>query len=327
VSDSIWLWVGFNVFVLAFLALDLGVLHRKSEVIGIREALIWSGAWLALALLFNVGVYLWRDSEVALQFLAGYLIERSLSIDNIFVFLLVFSYFRVPAQYQYKVLFWGIIGALVTRAVLIAAGVTLVQRFDWVLYLFGAFLIYTGIRLVLNRKEEIHPNRNIVLRLFRRLLPVTTSYDGDRFLVRQAGRLVATPLLVVLVIVETTDVVFAIDSIPAILGITVDPFIVYTSNVFAILGLRAMYFAVAGLVRLVRYLDYGLSAVLIFIGAKMLAADVYHMPVGLALAAVAVILGGSVVASLLLPARANTVAAGSMERVAGSSESAAGGSG
>ncbi len=301
-SDSIWLWVGFNVFVLALLALDLGVFHRKSEVVGVREALIWSAIWVVVALVFNAGVYLWRGSEVALQFLAGYLIERSLSIDNIFVFLLVFSFFKVEARYQYKVLFWGIIGALVMRALLIAAGVTLVQRFDWILYVFGAFLVYTGIKLALRKDEQIHPDRSFVLRAFRRLLPVTDGYHGDRFLIRQAGKLFATPLLVVLIVVETTDVVFAIDSIPAILGITTDPFIVYTSNVFAILGLRSLYFAVAGLVRLFRYLDYGLSAVLVFIGAKMLAADLYHMPVGVALGVVVAILAIAVGASLLVPA-------------------------
>jgi len=300
-SESIWLWVGFNVLVVAFLALDLGVLHRKSHVIGIREALIWSAIWIAVALVFNLGIYFWRGTEVALEFLAGYLIERSLSVDNIFVFILVFSYFRVPAQYQYKVLFWGIIGALVMRALLIAAGVTLVQRFDWVLYVFGAFLVYTGIKLLLRKDEQINPDRSLVLRAFRRLLPVTAEYHGDRFFVRQAGKLFATPLFIVLIVVETTDVVFAIDSIPAILGITLDPFIVYTSNVFAILGLRALYFAIAGLVRLFRYLDYGLSGVLVFIGVKMLIADLYHMPVALALGVVVVILTASIVASLLRP--------------------------
>jgi tellurite resistance protein TerC len=303
VLSEIWLWVGFNVFVLALLALDLGVLHRKSHAISVREALIWTGIWTLLALAFNVGIYVYRGSEAGLQFLTGFLIERALSMDNIFVFLLIFSYFRVPNAYQYKVLFWGILGALVMRAALIAAGITLIQQFSWVLYVFGAFLIFTGVKLITARDKEIHPERNPLLRLFRRVMPVTASYEEDRFFVKRAGRLFATPLFVVLLVVETTDVVFALDSIPAILGITIDPFIVYTSNVFAILGLRALYFAVAGLVRLFRYLDYGLSAVLVFIGIKMLVADFYHLPVAAALGVVASILMVAVLASVLIPDR------------------------
>lgn len=303
-SGEVWLWVGFNIFVLVLLALDLGVFHRKSQVIGIKEALIWSAFWTLLALVFNFGVYLYRGSEAGLEFLAGYLIERSLSIDNIFVFLLIFSYFRVPDAHQYKVLFWGILGALAMRAILIAAGVTLIQQFHWVLYIFGAFLILTGIKLIAEREKKIHPEKNPLIRLFRRLMPVTSDYEGGRFFVRRNGTLFATPLFVVLLVVETTDVVFALDSIPAILGITVDPFIVYTSNVFAILGLRALYFAVAGLMQLFRYLDYGLAAVLVFVGVKMLVSDFYHMPVALALGVVAGILAVAILASVLLPARA-----------------------
>jgi tellurite resistance protein TerC len=303
VLSEIWLWVGFNVFVLALLALDLGVLHRKSHAISVREALIWTGIWTLLALAFNVGIYVYRGTEAGLQFLTGFLIERALSMDNIFVFLLIFSYFRVPNAYQYKVLFWGILGALVMRAALIAAGITLIQQFSWVLYVFGAFLIFTGIKLITARDKEIHPERNPLLRLFRRVMPVSADYDEDRFFVKRAGRLFATPLFVVLLVVETTDLVFALDSIPAILGITTDPFIVYTSNVFAILGLRALYFAVAGLVRLFRYLDYGLSAVLVFIGIKMLVADFYHLPVAAALGVVASILMVAVLASVLVPDR------------------------
>ena len=314
---DIWLWIGFNLFVLAFLALDLGVLHRKSAVISVREALIWTGIWTALALVFNAGIWALRGSEAGLQFLAGFLVERALSIDNIFVFLLIFAYFRVASEVQYRVLFFGILGALVMRAALIAAGVTLIHQFSWVLYVFGAFLIFTGIKLATSREKEIHPEKNPVLQLLRRFVPVTQEYSHDRFFVRRAGRLFATPLFVVLLVVETTDVVFALDSIPAILGITTDPFIVYTSNVFAILGLRALYFAVAGLIRLFRYLDYGLSAVLVFIGAKMLAADLYHLPVAVALGVVAAILTTAILASILIPDRRSSGAAPGREAPAG----------
>jgi tellurite resistance protein TerC len=316
VLNQVWLWVGFNVFVLGLLALDLGIVHRKAQIIRIKEALIWSAIWVVVALLFNVGVHFWLGAEAGLSFLAGYLVERSLSVDNIFVFLLIFSYFRVPEVYQYRVLFWGILGALVTRALLIAAGVTLIQQFHWVIYIFGAFLIFTGVKLLTKKDAEIQPEKNPVLRLFRRLMPVTSYYEGERFLVSRAGRYFATPLLVVLLVIETTDVVFALDSIPAILGITTDPFVVYTSNVFAILGLRALYFAVVGLMRLFRYLDYGLSAVLVFVGAKMLVADFYEMPVGLALGVVAGILSLAILASLVLPDRSEAPRAPALEDVA-----------
>ncbi|MHB1131244.1 MAG: TerC/Alx family metal homeostasis membrane protein [Chloroflexota bacterium] len=307
-SNEIWLWVGFNIFVLAMLALDLGVFHRKAEVIKMREALIWSAAWIVLALAFNVGLYLFSGAEIALAFTAGYLIERALSVDNIFVFILIFAYFRVPAAYQYRVLFWGILGALVMRALLIAAGITLIERFHWMIYVFGAFLIFTGIKMLQQRDKEIHPEKNPVLRLFRRLMPVSDRYEGQSFFVRHAGRLVATPLFVVLLVVETTDVVFALDSIPAILAVTRDPFLVYSSNVFAILGLRALYFAVAGLMQMFRYLDYGLSAVLVFVGAKMLISDYYKMPIEIALGAVAAIIGIAILASIVLPRRVATMA-------------------
>jgi len=315
VPNQVWLWVGFNVFVLGLLGLDLGIVHRKAQVIRIKEALIWSAVWVVVALLFNVGVYFWLGAEAGLSFLAGYLIERSLSVDNIFVFLLIFSYFRVPEVYQYRVLFWGILGALVTRALLIAAGVTLIQQFHWVIYIFGAFLIFTGVKLVTQKYTEIQPEKNPVLRLFRRLMPVTSHYEGEKFFVSRAGRYFATPLLVVLLVIETTDVIFALDSIPAILGITIDPFVVYTSNVVAILGLRALYFAVVGLMRLFRYLDYGLSAVLVFVGAKMLVADFYEMPVGLALGVVAGILSLAILASVVLPDRSEAPRAPALEDV------------
>ncbi len=301
-ANSLLLWIGFNLFVLAMLALDLGVFHRKAHVVKIKEALIWSAVWITLALLFNVGVYYWRGPQTALEFLTGYLLEKSLSVDNVFVFLLIFSYFRVPALCQHKVLFWGILGALIMRAVFIAAGITLIQQFHWVIYVFGAFLIFTGIKMALQKDKEIHPEKNPVIKLFRRLMPVTKDYDDkSRFFVRKDGRIHATPLFVALLVVETTDVIFAVDSIPAILAITHDPFIVYTSNVFAILGLRALYFALAGIMQLFHHLHYGLSAILVFVGVKMLIADMYKIPIGIALGVVAGILLVSVIASLVRP--------------------------
>ncbi len=300
-SSQVLLWIAFNIFVLAMLALDLGVFHRKAHVVKIKEALAWSAFWIALALLFNLVVYFWRGPETALEFLTGYLIEKSLSLDNLFVFLLIFSYFRVPPLYQHKILFWGILGALIMRAVFILTGITLIQEFHWVIYIFGGFLILSGIKMGLQKDKEIHPERNPVLRLFRRFMPVTDSYKDNKFFIKRAGRYLATPLFVVLLVIETTDVIFAVDSIPAILAITQDPFIVYTSNVFAILGLRALYFALAGLMRLFHYLHYGLSAILVFVGIKMLLADIYKIPVAIALGVVAGILLISVIASIIRP--------------------------
>ena len=300
---SVMAWGAFLVCILAMLAVDLGVAHRRSHVISIREALVWSGVWIALALLFCWGVYVWRGAESAMQFLAGYLIERSLSMDNIFVFLLIFSYFQVPAQHQHDVLFWGILGALILRALFIASGVALMHRFHWVIYLFGIFLVLTGIKLAFDKDKQVQPEKNPILRLFRRTMGATTTYHGKRFFIRDAGRWLATPLLVTLIVVETTDLVFAVDSIPAVLAVSSDPFIVYTSNVFAILGLRALYFAVAGMLRLFHHLHYGLSVILVFVGVKMLIADYYPMPIGVALAVVAALLALSVVASLLWPDR------------------------
>ena len=300
-SSPMWMWVAFHVFILAMLAIDLGVLHRRSHEVAIKEALLWSGVWIALALLFALGVYVWYGPQPALEFLAGYLIEKSLSVDNIFVFVLIFAYFRVPARYQHKVLFWGILGALVMRAIFIFAGIALLQRLHWIIYVFGALLILTGIKMAMEKDKEIHPDKNPVLRLFRRLVPVTGQYHADHFFIKQAGQYAATPLFVVLLVVETTDIIFAVDSIPAILAITVEPFLVYTSNVFAILGLRALYFALAGVMRLFHYLHYGLSAILVFVGAKMLLADVYKLPVTVALGVIAGILLISIVASVLRP--------------------------
>jgi tellurite resistance protein TerC len=300
-ANQVVLWVVFNLFVVAMLVLDLGVFHRKVHEVRIKEALLWSAFWIALALLFNLGVYFWRGPVTALEFLTGYLLEKSLSVDNLFVFLLIFTYFRVPPLHQHKVLFWGILGALIMRAIFILTGVALIEKFHWIIYVFGAFLIFTGIKMVSRQEEEIHPERNPVLRLFRRLMPVTENYEGGRFFVKHGGRLMATPLFIVVLVVETTDVVFAVDSIPAILAITLDPFIVYTSNVFAILGLRALYFALAGVMQLFHYLSYGLAAVLVFVGMKMLLADIYKIPIGIALGVVAGVLALSVIASIIWP--------------------------
>jgi tellurite resistance protein TerC len=300
-SDQTLWWVAFNIFVLAMLALDLGIFHRTAHVVRFKEALLWSAVWVVLAFLFFLGILFWRGWVPALEFLTGYLIEESLSVDNLFVFLLIFSYFRVPSLYQHKVLFWGILGALVMRAIFIFAGVTLVQKFHWIIFVFGAFLVLTGIKMALQKNIDIHPEKNPVLRLFRKLMPVTDQYEEGNFFVKKDGRRYATPLFVVLLVVETTDVIFAVDSIPAVLAITLDPFIVYTSNVFAILGLRSLYFALAGMMTLFHYLHYGLSAILIFVGAKMLLADIYKMPVGIALGVVAGLLAVSVIASILHP--------------------------
>jgi tellurite resistance protein TerC len=294
-------WVVFNLFVLILLALDLGVFHKQAHEIGIKEALVWSAIWIVLALIFNVGVYFVMGQKAGLEFFTGYLLERALSIDNIFVFIVVLSYFKVEPRYQHKVLFWGILGALIMRALFIAAGITLIQQFHWIIYVFGAFLVFTGIRLAVHDEEDIHPERNPVLKLARRLLPVTSSYHEGKFIVRVNGKLLATPMLIVLIVIETTDVVFAMDSIPAILAITLDPFIVYTSNVFAILGLRALYFALAGTMKIFRFLNIGLAIILVFIGVKMLLADIYPMSITLALGLVAGILALSIIASVVWP--------------------------
>lgn len=297
-ETSLWLWAGFNLFVLGMLALDLGVFHRKAHAVSIREATVWSLVWVALALTFNAGIWMFAGSGKAVEFFTGYLIEKSLSVDNIFVFALIFNYFAVPARVQHRVLFWGVLGALVLRAAFILTGAALLAAFHWIIYIFGAFLILTGLRMALHRDEEIHPEKNPLLRLVRRLIPVTGDYRGDRFFVREEGRRMATPLLLVLVLVESTDVVFAVDSIPAIFAVTLDPFIVYTSNVFAILGLRSLYFVLAGVMQKFVYLKLGLSAVLVFVGVKMVLADVYEIPSLVSLAVVAALLTISVVASL-----------------------------
>ncbi|MGB0118705.1 MAG: TerC family protein [Terriglobales bacterium] len=295
-------WILFNLFVLAMLALDLGVLDRRPHRVSFRQALAWSGVWIALAAAFAVLMYFWQGPAHALQFVTGYVIELSLSVDNLFVFLVIFRYFKVPEEYQHKVLSWGILGAMLMRGAFVGAGVGLIGRFTWITYAFGALLVYSGCKLLRQGKAEVHPEKNVVLRLFQRAFPVTKEYVGGQFFSRRET-LYATPLLVVLLAIETSDILFAVDSIPAVLAITRDAFIVYTSNVFAILGLRSMYFALAGMMDVLRYLHYGLSLVLIFIGLKMLASHYVTIPTEWALATVLVVLGVSILASLLHPQR------------------------
>ncbi len=294
------LWILFNLFVLGMLILDLGFLQRPSHVVKFREALVWSGCWIALACAFALLVLVYWGRATAVEFVTGYTIELSLSLDNLFVFLLIFRYFRVAPTSQHKVLSWGIVGAIAMRASFIVVGIGMIRRFHWITYVFGALLIYSGIKLFRQSEAGIEPEKNPVLRLFRRWVRVTPDYEGDRFIVRRTG-LYATPLLAVLVMIETTDLLFATDSIPAVLAITLRPFIVYTSNVFAVLGLRSMYFVLAGMMDVFRYLHHGLALVLIFVGAKMLASEYYQIPTGLTLAAVAGVLLVSVAASLLHP--------------------------
>jgi len=304
VEPTILKWILFNAFVLLMLALDLGVFHRKAHAVKVREALIWSAVWIVLALAYNVFVYHWRGPQAALEFFTGYLIEKSLSVDNIFVFVLVFSFFQVPAEYQHRVLFWGILGALVMRGLFIAAGAALLASFAWIVYVFGAFLIFTGLRMAVQKEHHVNVKRNPLVRLVRRVMPVTDGYRGGRFFTLESGRRAATPLFLVLLAVEFTDLIFAVDSIPAIFAVTRDPFIVYTSNVFAILGLRSLYFALAGIVHKFHYLKLGLGIVLVFVGVKMLLAhSPFKIPIGVSLAIVGGIIALSIVTSLLRPTR------------------------
>ncbi len=302
---SPWMWVAFSGLVVGLLVLDLLVFHKEAHEVRLREALLWSVVWVALALVFNVVVWVAWGPDKGLEFLTGYLLEKSLSVDNLFVFLVVFAYFGVPPALQHRVLFWGILGALVMRAVFIVAGAALLQAFDWVLYVFGAFLVFTGVKLLFQKDETVHPERNLALRLFRRVFPVVPDYRGDAFFVRETSgeegtrtRWFATPLALVLVVIEATDVVFAVDSIPAIFAVTRDTFIVYTSNIFAILGLRALFFLLAGTLRRFVYLRHGLAVVLAFIGVKMLVSECCHIPIAVSLAVVSGVLGIAVVASL-----------------------------
>jgi tellurite resistance protein TerC len=310
-----WHWIGFIACVLVFLALDLGVFHRQAHVVKFKEALAWTTVWFSLAMVFAGALRMGRGREESLEFLTGYLIELSLSMDNVFVIALIFSYFRIPSEFQHRVLFWGIMGALVMRGVMIAAGAALIERFQWTLYVFGLFLVFTGIKMMLVNDDGVEPEKNPVLRLTKKLFPVTTELHGQRFTIRQAGRLVLTPLALVLVLVETTDLIFALDSIPAIFAVTTKPFIVFTSNVFAILGLRSLYFVLAGAIGLFRYLKIGLSVVLVFIGVKMLLDPHTHageaakyawqvkIPIGLSLTIVVAIILGSILLSLWVARR------------------------
>jgi tellurite resistance protein TerC len=302
VTDNLWLWIGFNGFVLLMLSIDLGVFHRKAHAVTLKEALSWTAAWITLALVFNLGIWHYQGEQKALEFLTGYVIEYSLSVDNMFVFALLFSYFAVPLLYQHKVLFWGILGALVMRAIMILVGSALIATFSWIIYVFGAFLVLTGIRMIFKIEEEIHPESNPVVRLFKRWMPVTSEYRADRFFVREKGILMATPLFVVLLLVEFTDLIFAVDSIPAIFAVTEDPFIVYSSNVFAILGLRSLYFALSGVIDKFHYLKFGLGVVLAFVGVKMLLGhSPWKIDTLVSLGVIVSVLAASVLASWLWP--------------------------
>ncbi|HTE30369.1 MAG TPA: TerC family protein [Chryseolinea sp.] len=298
--NQAYLWVGFNLFVILMLILDLGVFHRKSKEISIREALVWTAVWVILSLIFNAFIYFSFGKESAFEFLTGYVIEKSLSVDNIFVIILIFSYFNVPASYQHKVLFWGILGALVMRVSFILAGIGLIHKFHWLIYIFGGFLVFTGLRILSHGELKLDPNKNPVVKAVRRLFRVTPNFEGDRFFIRKRELLWATPLFVVVVLIEVTDLIFAVDSIPAILAISDDSFIVYTSNVFAILGLRSLYFAVAGIEKYFVYLKYGLSTILIFVGLKMCLADIYPVPIELSLIFIVATLAISIFASVVL---------------------------
>ena len=291
------LWAGFLLFVLAMLVVDLGVFHKKAHEVSLKEAAAWSVVWVALAIVFNVGVYVWFGADRALEFTAGYLIEKALAVDNIFVFVVIFSSFAIPAVHQHRVLFWGVFGALIMRAAFIFAGGAFLQRFHWAIYVFGAILAVTGVKLLLQREHVPHPENNLFVRLFRRWVPTTPGLEGEKFIVTRGGKRYATPLLVALVAVEVTDLIFAVDSIPAIFAVTSDPFIVFTSNIFAILGLRSLYFLLAGVIDKFVYLKVGLAFVLIFVGAKMLVMDLYQIPIVTSLVVIATTLGLAVAAS------------------------------
>jgi len=297
-DTPILFWMIFNAFVLIMLALDLGVFHRKSHEVSVKEALIWTFVWIFLALIFNVIIYLWRGQQQALEYFTGYLVEKALSIDNIFVFIMIFTYFQVPAKYQHKILFWGIIGALIMRVIFIFAGVALLEKFHFTIYIFGALLIFTGYKMFNHNNANIDPDKNPVLKFFKKFMPVTPTLHEDRFFIKIDGKRFATPLFLVLILIETTDLIFAVDSIPAILAITQDQFIVYTSNVFAILGLRSLYFALAGIVHRFWLLSYGLAIVLIFVGIKMIIIDFYKIPIEWSLLFIATIIAGSIFLSL-----------------------------
>lgn len=309
-TETTILWASFNLFVLTMLAIDLGIFHRKSHEVTVREALIWTCVWISLAMVFNLFVYYYFDQVKALEFFTGYLIEKSLSIDNIFVIILIFSYFKVPSAYQHKVLFWGILGALVMRVIFILTGVELIHRFHWLVYVFGGFLVFTGIRILSSGDMKIDPEKNPVIKLARKIFPVTQHFEGDRFFVVQNGKRWATPLFLVVLLIETTDLIFAVDSIPAILAISDDSFIVYTSNVFAILGLRSLYFALAGIEQYFQYLKYGLSAILVFVGFKMCTVDFFKIPIEISLILIAFILVIAMISSRIFPPKTSEKSSG-----------------
>ncbi len=298
-ATNIWFWIGFNAFVLLMLALDLGVFNRKAHMISIKEAGIWSVIWISLALIFNVGIYFLSGAEPATQFLTGYLIEKSLSIDNIFVFVLLFSFFQVPKEYQHRVLFWGVLGALVMRGILIAVGAVLIEEFHWILYAFGAFLIFSGFKMAFQKEQDSDPTKSPVVQLIHRVFPISDRYHGSKFLAKENGKTVLTLLALVLVVIEFTDLIFAVDSIPAVFAVTRDSFIVYTSNIFAIMGLRSLYFVLAGVIEKFHYLKAALSVILVFVGVKMLTEEFLHIGAGFSLLVIVGILVIAVIASLL----------------------------
>lgn len=302
-SESVILWTSFNLFVLGMLALDLGVFHRKTHAVGVKEALTWTAVWIGLSMLFNLFIYYYFDQERAIQFFTGYIIEKSLSVDNIFVIMMIFSYFNVPSAYQHKVLFWGILGALVMRVTFILVGIELIHKFHWLIYIFGGFLVVSGIRMITAGDAKVDPESNPIANFVRKIFPFTTNFEGDKFFVRRETRLWATPLFLVVILIEATDLIFAVDSIPAILAISDDSFIIYTSNVFAILGLRSLYFALSGIEKYFMYLKYGLSAILVFVGVKMCITDLYKIPVDLSLIAIVFILAISMIASIVVQRR------------------------
>jgi len=300
-NESALRWIGFNLFVLFMLALDLGVFHRKSHAVSVKEALIWTGVWITMALFFNLLIYSQFGEEKAVEFFTGYLIEKSLSVDNIFVIILIFSYFQVSAEYQHKVLFWGILGALVMRGIFIFSGIELIHRFHWLVYIFGGFLIFTGVKMLVSDDSKIEPEKNPLIKFARKLFSVTKNFEGSNFFVQREGKIWATPLFLVVILIETTDLIFAVDSIPAILAVSEDSFIVYTSNVFAILGLRSLYFALSGIEKYFHYLKFGLSAILVFVGVKMCIVDLYKMPVEVSLIIIVFVLAIAMLSSVVFP--------------------------
>lgn len=300
-EHSLTLWVVFNLFIISMLIIDLTVFNREPEEISIRKALAWTGVWIVLAVIFGIGLYYYMDPESSLDFFTGYLIEKSLSVDNIFVFLLIFTYFGVDPKYQHRVLFWGIFGALIFRLIFILIGVALIEQFHWVIYIFGAFLIFTGIKLAFEKDKEINPHRNPVLKVVRRFVPVTKDFHGEKFFIKRNGKWIATPMFIVLVMIETTDIVFAFDSIPAIMAITRDTFIIYSANAFAILGLRALYFALSGVMRLFHYLHYGLALILVYVGTKMMLEDLVEIPTLVTLSVIILTITFSILISIIYP--------------------------